>query len=552
MNSPLTALTWEIWQRGRRSAWLALGCVGFCALVNLATSERLRATETGHALFPPLFGLLMTLSLLFIMGIFNYTEFNSSREWNGFPYRLFVLPVRTWQLVSLPMFLGVVSVELIYTAWIKFVWTHNDILMPGWFAVVLGAYMIFYQTTLWSLAGFRITRILALSLGGTSSIAVACLPFSVANGLSPWFSEKRLTVIIGGLALLAFMISWATVARQRCGGGRRQSWFKTQLERISDALPRRVGDFGSPAAAQFWFEWRRAGLLLPACAAFALIAIIGPYSWAFRTDPRSTMDTLLRTLAIPFVLAFAIGKGFIKPEFWSANISLPSFLAIRPLPSGEFVITKMKVAALSVAMAWILVLAFIALWLPFWADTTQLKQLLIEFRMFYPHSWHVITVLYLAGFVVLTWRCMVSGLWVGLSGNRLLFALLNWLQVIVPALLLLLGAICSDAIDFEIRERPEFVKSVALSVLGWMLALLVVLKLWVAVFVWSKITPRHARQYLLIWAGATLCFVALGILSRPWADMHRLEHLFVLEALLLFPFARLGLAPFSLAKNRHG
>src|SRR4051812_30986438 len=113
MNSPVVALAWEIWQRGRRSAWIVLGCVSACALVNLQILDRLGLTENSRGNFSPFFGLLMTVSFLLLMGIFNFTEFNSTKEWNGFPYRLFVLPVRTWQLVALPMVLGVVSVELV-------------------------------------------------------------------------------------------------------------------------------------------------------------------------------------------------------------------------------------------------------------------------------------------------------------------------------------------------------------------------------------------------------------------------------------------------------
>jgi branched-subunit amino acid transport protein AzlD len=141
MKSPTTALVWEIWQRGRRSALLVLGCVSLCAVVNQCIVERV--SNEARASFSPFFGMLMLLSFLLLMGIFNYTEFSSTKEWHGFPYRLFVLPVLTLKLVALPMFLGVASVELIYIAWIKLVWTHEQIVMPEWFAVVLGAYVVF-------------------------------------------------------------------------------------------------------------------------------------------------------------------------------------------------------------------------------------------------------------------------------------------------------------------------------------------------------------------------------------------------------------------------
>lgn len=548
MNSPLAALAWEIWNRGRRSARLAVGCLAVCALINLVV---VRASALGPELFNTLFGMLMTLSFLLMMGIFNYTEFSFSREWNGFPYRLFTLPLRTWQLVALPMLLGVASVELLYVAWIKLVWTHQQIPIAGWPAVVLGAYMIFYQTALWSLAGFRIVRLLALSLGGVSSIAVVCLPIFDKIVPSPWFSEKRLIAIMSVLSFLAFIAAWRTVARQRCGGGFRRNWVKVLMEHITDVMPRRTWDFSSPTAAQFWFEWRRAGLLLPACTAFVVVVIFCPFSWAYRHDPKATMDILVRLSAMPLILAFAIGKAFVKPELWSTDFALSPFLAVRPFSSEEFVISKLKVAALSVALTWLFIFAFIALWLPLWADPKDLNALLNEFRMLYPHSWQTIIVLYLAGFAVLTWRGLVSGLWIGLSGNRSYYVAASCLQVIVPSLLLLAAGLCSETIDAKIRDNPVQLISTALSVTGWLLTLAVILKLWFAAFSWSRINSRRAWQYVVIWLVATLGFVVLGVLSRPWADTYRLEHLYVLAALLIFPFARLGMAPLSLSKNRH-
>ncbi len=287
MNSHLAALTWEIWRRGRRPVWLALLCLATCAAMNLGLWRDLHSSEAGRTLF----GLSMALSVFLLMGVFNYTEFSTSREWNGFPYRLFTLPVRTVELVTLPVILGVVSVELVYLAWIKLVWTHGEITKPEWFAVVLGAYVVFYQTTLWCLAGFKIARILVLSIGGTSSIAVACLPFS--TNLSAGMSEGCLVPILCGLTLIAFAIGWHTVARQRSGGGRRESWVKVLADQIIDAIPKRTRDFETPTAAQFWYEWRRAGWLLPAATAFTLLLIGAPLSWLYQSDAQFTLNALV-------------------------------------------------------------------------------------------------------------------------------------------------------------------------------------------------------------------------------------------------------------------
>lgn len=532
-------MAWSIWRRGQRSAYLVLACLAASALLNSTRFAKLNAAQ-------PVFGILMTLSFLLLMGIFNYSEFNSTKEWNGFPYRLFVLPVRTWQLVALPIFLCVATVELLYFTWIKIVWTHLQVHMPEWFAVVLGAYAVFYQMTLWALAGFRTARIVALGLGGVSSVAVACLPVYASISPSPWFSEKRLVPLMVAMAAIAFLISWAVVARQRHAGGRRRNWIATLSDKIVDAMPRRSKEFPSPAAAQFWFEWRRTGWLLPVCTLCVLAFIVFPLTWRFRTDAEFN---LARILAVPIILAFAIGKGFIKPEFWSTQLSLPGFIAARPLPTGEFVIAKMKVAAVSVAISWILVLSFIALWLPMWADAYDLRLKLFFFRILYSHSWLMILLLLQAGLVVVTWRCMVSGLWIGLRGKSFYYFGSCALQVILPVLLLIFCGIWSEKIDSIIANYLPLI----LSLVGWLLAFGVLLKFSLASFAWSRIAPHRTWQYLLIWSAAAAGFVLLGLLSpSEEVDAFRLEHLIILAALLIFPLARAGLAPSFLAANRHG
>jgi hypothetical protein len=264
------------------------------------------------------------------------------------------------------------------------------------------------------------------------------------------------------------------------------------------------------------------------------------------------VDILIRILAVPLVLSFAIGKGFIKPEFWSMNLALPPFFAIRPLSSGDLVISKMKVAALSAAITWLLVFGFIALWLSLWADTFQLHQTFGLFtRFLFPRSWPAIIALAAAALMILSWRCLVSGLWAGLSGKPAWYFGSFALQVIVPVLLLIAVGIWSNKIDSQIKTHPVFTKSFAISFGGWFLALAIIVKIWSAVFAWSNLNPRRARQYLLIWSGVTLCFIALAMSYPEMDDTYRLEHLAVLGAFLLFPLARLGFAPASLSKNRH-
>lgn len=550
MRSPTIALTWEIWRRGRRSAIAMLACVISCAIINRIIPD------TNHDLFSTAFGILMVLSFLFVFGLFNCTEFNSTREWNGFPYRLFVLPVPTWQLVAVPMVLGLITVEALYFAWVKLVWTHGQLDNPDatgatlWWAVVLGAYLTYYQVILWSLAGFRIFRSVVLSVGGVSAILVAFLPMFGKIFNIPWMSLDHLIPIVVATIPIAFISAWIAVARQRHGGGRRRNVVKALIEWIGDHLPHRTKDFSSPAAAQFWFEWRRAGLLLPAAVAFALFVVIAPISWETRDDPHFPAATFVWIIVLPIALGIILGKGFAKVEFYSRNLSVPSFLGVRPISDAEIVAAKIKVAAVSVLITWVMVAAFLAAWLPLCTDTTELRPALYEFRVYYPHSWRLIIALCFAGFALLTWSFLIGEMWSGLSGKNWYYFGSIGFQVGAPLLILLGCAIWHEEIDAFLKSRPEFLKHQFIQITGWVLAALIVVKMWLSALAWSKVESRQSQRYLIGWVAGTLCLVVFAILARPPVDIERQSHVYLLLALLLFPFARVGLAVLSLNKNR--
>lgn len=551
MRSPIVALSWEIWRRGRRSAIVVLACIMFCTIINRIF------TDTNHAPPSTVFGILMVLSFAFLLGLFNCTEFNSTREWNGFPYRLFVLPVPTWQLVAAPMVLGLTTIEVLYFAWIKLVWTHGQLDNPDvkhatlWWAVVLGAYLAYYQVTLWSLAGFRILRTIVLSAGGVSVILVACLPMFGKILNLPWISSvEHLIPIVVATIPIAFVAAWIAVARQRHGGGRRKNWVKALVEWTSDRLPRRSKNFSSPAAAQFWFEWRRAGLLLPAAVAFGLFVVIAPISWETRDEPHFPADTFIWILVLPIAIAFLLGKSFAKADFFSGNLSVPSFLGVRPISAAEIVAAKTKVAAVSVLVTWIMVAAFLAVWFPLCTNTADLQPALYEFRVFFPDSWHLIIALCFAGLALLTWSFLIGEMWSGLTGkNSYYFGSIGF-QVGAPLLILVGCAIWSDNIDAFAKRHPDFLKVHFIQITGWVLAALIMVKMWLGALAWSKVETKQSRRYLIVWAVGTLCLVVFALLSRPPLDIERQQHVYLLLALLLFPFARVGLASRALVKNR--
>ena len=560
MRSPIIALTWEIWRRNAASAGGALAIPLACSLLFPLFAGAIHAS--GALRF--LCYLAMVISLILLFAVFNHTEFNPAKHWTGFPYRQFVLPLSTWRLVAWPMFLGVMSVAAAFVIWARLIFPAIQIRMPLWITVFLVAGMAGYQTSLWSLAAFRIARMLVLAAMANVLVGLALMP--IANGESGPGWETLLPLIAS--VPIGYVIAWLIVSRQRHSGGIQHKWLPWLAEKIGDALPRRTNRFASPAAAQFWFEWRRAGWLLPLSVGALLLTVVAPLSWVSRGDAADSMWVLAWTLASPMILALPVGKGFSKPDFWSRDLALPSFVAIRPITAGELVVTKMKVAALSVAISWLLVVAFLSVWLPLWANLEALGMLRVQYWMAYGHSvypQYAIAILLLTAGMLLTWRFLVGGLWIGLSGRAKWFISITFVYCAVP-ISGLIGISILASHDAALRDWVRKDPNQLLACFEWAAAVGVMAKFWWAAHSWRHIGRKRIGQYLLLWGLGTLGLIVLVLLL--WADgllnlalmslldllpldAHRLRNLLILVALLVIPFARIGLAPAALTKNRH-
>ena len=229
MRTPINGLTWEIWRRKRKLIWLLIGMLVFGWLLNLGMPDSIRAREGDRFAsgMPLLMGLLnqslVGASLLLVFAIFSYTEFNPQNELIGFPHRLFVLPVTSLRLVAVPMSLGVAAVEFLALAWGKLGMSREYGPSAVSTAVLLGAYMVFYQTTLWSLSALRSLRMVVL---GLIAIVLLSLGFGASLPGAP-HSERSVIAWIAVLSIVSFLAAWAVVARQRSGGRFSRDWFRT-------------------------------------------------------------------------------------------------------------------------------------------------------------------------------------------------------------------------------------------------------------------------------------------------------------------------------------
>src|SRR5262249_31401060 len=119
--------------------------------------------------------------------------------------------------------------------------------------------------------------------------------------------------------------------------------------------------FSSAARAQLWCEWRQKGLLLPLpLGCFMLVLLFATPAGEF--DEILAAHVLVALVVTPLVLASFVGFGMGKTSFWAKDLGLSAFAATRPATSGALVLAKLRMAALSAAAGWGLMLLLGALW----------------------------------------------------------------------------------------------------------------------------------------------------------------------------------------------
>lgn len=550
MRSPTYTLLWEIWRRHRLTA---------TAIIVLTVAGRLlefseQASAPGRAASgpSPVIELLAMVALVLLFGMFNYTEPSGKRGIGRFPHRLFTLPISSMRLVAVPVLAGVASVELFYVLW-RAPLARGGSTSAAFVAVLLGALMVFYQAVLWILEPLGELRLVTIGTVAFVVYWVGMLPSFPPTPPPRWRSETALGTIVAGLAVVVFLLTWRYVVRLRQGGQSRARRIERLIAMVSAALPRTPKTaFASPAGAQFWFEWRSSGVVLPFLVGGILLVIVGPFAWMTRNDAGGTFRLLLGILLMPIILAVPVGMAFAKPTFWSEDVSVPTFIAVLPLSEEDLVAVKVKVAAVSVLISWLLVLSFLAVWLPLAANLDSVSRFAIQLWVVHQNSVAAVygtAALVATACIFLTWRFLVSRLATGLLGKRPIF--------IASVLFVFVLGIAAAA--FDATRLPGWILEdpARMAMIVWLLAVAVIVKYWLAVYSWRGISAPYVRQYLLVWSAGTTCLLILAMLF--WGvvriyvalDIYEFQGLMILLALLAVPLGRVGLASSCLAHNRH-
>jgi hypothetical protein len=546
MRSAVHALAWEFWSTNRRGWLLLVGAIPACALLYRLVAEPLQQSEDLK-----FFSVLpMVMSLILAAAFCNFTDQIRREGVAGFPRHLFVLPVSTCWLVTSAIASGVLSVVGLYVAWVKLVLQPVDIvLLVRWPVTLLAAFVVFYQTIIWSMCGFRLTRIMSLSLVATILVGIGFLPvLAITN---PWASEARLSAILGMMVAVTYGVALVTVGMQRRGSGLGWTWPRALVETVVSAIPHRRPALQSADAALFWIEWRRTGLVLPAAVLLATGLVLGSVILFTDRGPKTTMWAESWLAVLPLVLAVPIGMGFGKPDFWSLDLTLSPFVAARPVSGGQLLAAKMKAAACSTLIAWSVMFLVAPLCIYLNCDTEHWRDLWRMSGLIYsPFSQWALVILGLVMAILLTWSLMIGNVWLGYSGRPVFYY--SFVVLGITALMAVLIVYAwwlqepRDWADTWVRSLPW---------LPWVLATVVIAKVCLAVRCSDQlrrrglISSRSIATYMFIWLAATACLVLRAALASYGIESFR--NILILIALCVIPAARIALTPLMIAWNRH-
>jgi len=544
MSSPALILAWQIWTRHR----LGLRISAACLLLMVITFPPILQNYDSNAVFvltmipaALIFAYVANL-LLFTDEVGNFTS--------GYPRRMFTLPVSTRTLAFWPMLIALLTVLSLWLVISVLVYQRGGyrppVVLP---ALALAVIMIWNQTVCWMPIKSQLVQ------GYTATIGYALL-----LGVPFWLlvvnraSSAEVTVIglieLPALSALAFL--GLTHAR------RGDSW-SFGLQDLSDrfwaAMDRLTGQpssFQTAARAQLWYEDRCHAAVLKGTTLLVLPWVyICVMTSPNRPDNKASFPVALGCLlGIPFFMASSQGGslGRMCPA-WSRQRAFMSFLAVRPIRTGEMITAKYRMTARYVLQFWFLVLAMTGSWILLRGHADDMAGLFRLFFSTYP-GWRGRVILGLAAVLapVITWKLLTDNLVPGLTGRK-------WLadgSVLANMTLLM----CLIAAGLWCGSHPEILVRI-IAPLTWLTGIWVIIKAILALLAFRLALSRgllRVQSVLgicalwLVLAAVTLTLVHL-LLPREGLPVPRVIAL--AASLCVLPLARFALAPLALDWNRH-
>jgi hypothetical protein len=551
MRTPAQAFAWELWRKHRLRLIaiiamffvFALAYPKLCAVAGVVPERAMddfaknmaKVTLNGGPTLLQVSQILlwffivggpatiMLLSLLCVTWMFTLLEFNpNAKDPMGFPKRIFTLPVSTNFLFWWMTLAGLASIVLLFQCWVLFVPLPREVFDEykscfGWMT-----FLVMAQGLAWTLAGWPITRFLALSAMITCFMSA---PF--------WPKVFDYPEILPAFFLIGLV--FARVGLQKMRHSQWKDWpgrwpLAGMLTSAKMRGPRR---FASPAQAQLWFEWRRfARTLSFLTVALAVTSVLIHLLLRVALDlgplqNQTLLGFTLCLLGLPVMLNVVSSLSPARNDH--------SFLMNRPLTGGDMTVALLKADAISTVISWLAVFAALSA-----------MPLLGDFR-WAERSICLVPAARLAlviGLIFMTWRAIAVNICFMRSGNRRLGEL--------PALAIVAFGVAASS--FGILKNQDSLSRFIPFIPG-LLACLVAVKLLLA-FIGFRgcikrriLTPNGLRSYLAVWTGLVVALIATTFLMPHLRDGRMLP--LTLFAILLVPLARISFAPIAFEHSRH-
>lgn len=544
MRSAGAAIAWEF---GRKNRWGILGLAGYglaLGILKVLVVAAGRPVDLDSAeRFAIVVVVPLTVSALYFLGVFSFglTGDLTARP-SIYPTRMFTLPVTNSALALWPMLYGSAAMVMLWLAVRPLVLWPPDVAVPViWPALMAAATLAWTQALTWMPYGLPWLRPIVTVL--TLSVMEGVVLVALEHKTPEWLMAAGLVPQLA----LAYLVAREGITRARRGAVPDWSDAFARLGRIADRLPRRPSPFTSAARAQAWLERRRYGRSLPAAVAMILPFELG-LLFILRKTPALVLETLfLVLLTPPFMAVFAAASVRKSNPEGADSYGLTPFLATRPLSSASLVAARLKVTIWSTLVAWLLVLVAVPLALKLsgaWPVVIERAHRLTEV-VGTPRAVAIVA-LGIAALISSTWKQLVQGLCIGLSGREWLvkatvFGALALLAVAVPLAQWIAGS--------------KYRMGVVWNALPWIATVLVCFKLSAAAWIAIRLRDSGVLSDRTLVLGAACwdvsVFALYGLLVWLTPAVLFRSYVLALVAILAVPLARLSAAPLALAWNRH-
>ncbi len=552
INGPAMAIAYYLWLRTR---WMLAALVAVAIIVRCAQRLVIHLngngdypTEFTPRLYPQLimFAAIAATVILFVVLLsqFCYAEKDISGRESAFPRWMMGLPVRCVSLVGWPMLCGsVVSALVCLLMFYMLLPREAFSRLPSWPLLAAAAFCAWMQTVSWMPFWWRLARVIA---------AVICLTIIIGLGIvGQAFGMHDWLLLMGYTGLLALALAAGTkgVARARRGDGVQSPWSDRAVHK-----PMRPADlrltFRSASAALLWVEMRRNLIFTPFISLMAPVLIFAlcifhpgkPSSiYLYGKMISSTMVIVGIFIGSPLWCSLIVNGTLAKFDTWLPDITVPNFLAVRPVADSKIVAAKIKNVAIAMAVTWLATYLLLILWalLPNSYERHHSVACLVaaHFKMRYLW-WGLLAAIALP---LICWKVAIQSLWVYLYGRRWL---INSVGFTTIAIWIGLGTMVKWA---PWREIVPFVPWIALAfVLAKGVIAVVIIR---ALVDRRLLSPKRLFRWSAVWLLIVLgLWLSLKVALHP----HLLGQWLLAAAVIWFvPANRLLLAPLALHANRH-